>query len=1364
MAVAALGGMLLISSTHQTAVTDEPPPQSESCKANGLGEKEGLRSKVKKLIRPERRDAVANEPPLRSEPAGASGPDKAEIVKLAKRLSEMVEAVGSDEFGWQEAHYEHDSRQGRELLFLIANHEWVRATSEIVDITRSDVIETTIKIDIDLSLITHEAFRGRTGRLWLPVTVLPPQALEAADEPVQAGPAGRRRCRLLRGRRKGAAKKTVPAGPDADLASQPGRAGRRHVEPDPFATVTDAAGNLLPMLPAADLRHQISAAMAEIIVKMAVSHRDHPEQVPPVATRDQRLLLSAAIYRMLGYSSEESSDPAGSQLVQTTRIGAARKELLPLLRWYISLLREPEAVQGAGARKNPQFAPELVRRAVKILQALSESLIVVVPVDGNSAPTVLTVRVPTRTLRQAPGWNWREPETWRIRPSGRLSIDVLLPTADADRQIQVNLPDGISLAQPASMGEPPGAAQPALDITVNKPPSLHDLSASIKELVAAEGHSSPVSLTRAFADLTRMKLVAALDTLRHYKVDSASGGPPTPADKESRLLVEELFKKPGQPDAMNEPSAASLDAIRLSLEPEGQPPRLSRHTLTDSLSPQTVVARADMIEDVSQRAIPSKATITVDVMLDDRDYFAVARSSARMSLVLMAGVLLFVVGWALVNPRATTPRSAEVLAIVLTLFATIQASRFERADRSTLRGELSAIGSWLIAGSMLPPLMLAVVFAFNPAAWVAAIWAAASIVLQMAVRFFMKHGPLTPAGWPSTGQYQKPGGRRGAISAVARATLRVALLLPFRKVPLTSGGWPAIGRHRDFSTSRFDYRHFEALRADYWRITTAEALMIGRMAYGYVIWQKADPGSTAEGISPKLMPLLKWKGAAEAATEPSSVLALLRSGTLGQAVTFIVFRGKPDKRWRDGNEEYEQPKDIGLDPGHLAPADSVTGTFDVFVGICRDEMPRIIEHPLVIILKAAANKLIVLNVQLPVPAPVAGHDDRQWARIRLALRDAEDIGRLAGFLRAINEEMLRLEGGGHVIAVRAVPTVRPRVDTEPDVGETPADHAESVSPVLTSDLDIISHANVGDEPPDAPTWRVLTICADARSNIESDILERLACVREHFQLRGLTYGLLHGTAVMVLLIHEPAADPRAGVLPDRVTQGKEDRAAALENELRNGPAWGRLRVPIDQQLSRNELGDATRNPCPMLRVRFRWQDQPGALLNMIRSLNEVLTEERPSLQRDDWSVSYASLQVLTGQVAGGWLTIRVHRPAEQISGWDLGKMETMGRKIEALAAAWAAGRERPRSSGAGPGQLEDPVVSIDRIKISPRHPADLTALRTAESAKVPADRDPGDPAPTAGRFRPGAVARPAGTGRRSSPGGSRRWPPRPGSG
>ena len=63
-------------------------------------------------------------------------------VQTALILWRMVGLVTADEFHRHEDRYDSDSGQGRELLFLIANHEWVRATSEIVDIGRSDAIET----------------------------------------------------------------------------------------------------------------------------------------------------------------------------------------------------------------------------------------------------------------------------------------------------------------------------------------------------------------------------------------------------------------------------------------------------------------------------------------------------------------------------------------------------------------------------------------------------------------------------------------------------------------------------------------------------------------------------------------------------------------------------------------------------------------------------------------------------------------------------------------------------------------------------------------------------------------------------------------------------------------------------------------------------------------------------------------------------------------------------------------------------------------------------------------------------------------------------------------------------------------------
>jgi hypothetical protein len=1159
-----------------------------------------------------------------SRAAIARAKDAKEVLHQALDLRAVVESVNPDEFAWQEAHYDHDSRQGREMLFLMANHEWVRATSEVVDITRSDEIETAIKVDIDLSQITHEAFRKRTGRLWLPVAVLLPQTEQ------------------------------------------------RGFEPDLFATVSDAEGNPVPILADADLRHQMSAAMAEIIAKMAVSHlpsspdeqpaadldKRHADELqamgPPVATRDEQLLLSAAIYRVLRHSPSGNTGSSGSRSAsETYRITQARKALLTLLDSYIKLLKARSdllearinAVEAVNeVSKEPQFAPELARRAIKVLQTLTESMIVVVQTDYDTEPSALTVKVPTRKLEVSKP-ALLKPWTWIIRPCGRLEIGMLLPTADASRKIQVNLPDGVSVERPVRGGKPSHGEFPHLDISVHEPRLLQELSASMEQVFAPRENNRSVAVAWPFVDLAWMKSELALHLLRHYQVSDRRDRLSPPAGDDQAL---------SPPYGTLRQLAAELDRARdaddvppVSLKQTWQAFRadrrfLFRRTSTDLLNPQTVVARAGMIEDTPQRANPRRATVSIDVIIDDRDYFSTARYSAFMSLILMLGVLCFLAFWP-VDPKAAAP-APEVLAIVLTLFVTIQADRIERPDRSTLRGQLFALGNWLIAASVLPAVTLALALAFQTHGHLADFWAVGCVGAQLLFLALMWHGPLM------------------------------------------SNGWPRIGKRRIISTSGADYGYFEVLRSDYWRNTTADALMIGRKAYGYAVWQKADPGRAAELTpSPKIRPLLIWDSS-RMPDESSSVLALLRSGTLGQAITFVVFRGRPAPGWPGG---VDNRKELDLDPGRLAPADSVTSRVDVFVGVHRDEMLDIRKHPLVIVLKAAKRKLIVLDVQLPVPTPVKGYGDRQWSRIRVALRDGEDISRLTGFLDAVVAKMTRPRNSSHVVAVQTVQAGRPRVIIGPASETVPACRDEEAILVLTRDLDVVNGPATRDEDADARTWRVLTICADARSNVESDIIKQLSSVRKQFQLAGLTYALLHATAVIMLLVHEPEAGQHADG-----RQQEHDRAA-LEADLRKKPALAKVQVLLNKQLSRDQLQPVT--DYPMLRVHFRWQDRPGAFLAVFNAISAVLSEELPSIQLKDWSVSYARLQVLTGQVALGRLTIRMHIPAEEIRAWSPAKMEVMGRKIEVLAAFEAARGEAPGYPGGSLDRPEDPLITIDRI-------------------------------------------------------------------
>ena len=986
---------------------------------------------------PVRDDSVPHGPPAQSGTSlnGAAAPDTQRLREAAQSAEQLLANVGrvtAEEFHWQESHYDRDSRRGRELLFLIANHEWVRATSEIIDLSRADAFDTTIKIDIDLDQVTHEAFRQRTGTFWAPIITLPPQP--------------------------GAA--TQPA------------SGRRRLEPDPFATVTTAAGDLLPLLPTADVRHQTSAAMAEIIVNMGVARWPDADGEPPAATRDQRLLLSAVIYRSLhrgstaggpapgapgagsGNSRAGPGTPAAEPGISpsASRLDKARKELARLLGRYKRMLDDAvrEAPRPGTARSpdpgGPQFAPELARRAVDVLRALADSVLVVVPIDRGTPPTVLTVKVPTRGLASPAVSKIRQPSTWMLRPLGHLAIDLLLPTADADRQVELHLPDGVSFEQspPAGAAEPARAAEPSLprmDIDVRPPEPLRDLAKLMDQILDPKQQQRPLPVKRCLVDLARSKVASVRETLRQYDVTSLNGARLVSAEgrraatAQARDTLAALYLALSQPCTTAGAPVPGLAETWRRFQRETHD--LCRRTSAERPSPHILVARAEMVEDVYQRATPSEARIYGNIAIADGEYFSIARFSGRMSLLLMTVVLAFLAVSKVTKIGAIL--SPEVLAIVLTLFSAIQAGQMEARDRSTIHGLLSAAGNWLIAASILPAVILAVALAFSKGGWAPTIWAVVSVGLQLLFQLAMWRGPLTPAGSPRTKQ------------------------------------------RRSFSTEGPNYHCFEALRSDYWRSTTADALTIGRSAYAYVIWQNRDSGQ----VTPQLKPVLSWKSEFPVPGQLANVLALLRAGTFGQAMTFAVFRQEPDKEWL-GNATVARPD---FDPDRLAPMESITSVVDVFVGVPRDKTLAISCHPVADILNAAARKLIVLDAQLPVPAPVGGYGNRLWARVRVGLRNTEDIERLAPFLDDVYAHTAPPAGGDqpYVVAVQAAQTADPRVIT----GRAEFRPAEP-GLVLASDLDITYPIANGDEDADAHTWRLLTFTSDARSNVESEILNKLS--------------------------------------------------------------------------------------------------------------------------------------------------------------------------------------------------------------------------------------------------------------------------------
>jgi hypothetical protein len=1192
------------------------------------------------------------------------------LQEVALRLDFHVSQITPEEFGWQDANYDRDSALGRELLFLIADNRWVRATSETIDVTRSDVVDTTIRIDVDLERITHEAFRGRAGQLWLPVLVLPP---------------------LL----------------------------QRLPEPDPFSTltVTDASGSPLATLPNADIRHRIAAALTDIILNVEAWL---PDAGGPAfsTTRDHRLLLSAAIYRLLRNEHVPNDvvvgkvPPRQPALGPLPRFGRVRRDLGDLVEYYSRLLADRVKQGGNAPARDTASARRLTERAVMVLRAFAESAIVVVATDRSHTPTVLTVTVPGRALHQAPTrpaelagpvtasarrWagpglrRWLHPANW-ILPRASLQIDLLLPSADADRLVQVNLPDGVS-PDPSR----PLNARAELEIRTEQPLPVRQLHELTEQLVEAGTNKNwPMPLTQTLADLAGAKADAVRESLRDHQAGVAEGKPAITSDQSSTATRKFRQRLDRLSAALADISSQGLTtAVRSKLADawggqNGERPgawlqiHMQRRTATDTISPDIVVARSRMIEDVSQRAAPTEARMQVHIAVTDSEYFSTSQFSGWMSLLLMAVVLVFfLVGQALAIDASQV--SAEVLAFVLTLFSAIQVGRIERPDRSSVRGMLASAGNPLIVASILPTVMLAVAIAFNRAAAWAITWACVCICLQF----------LLLQLWLVMRQRALVRGRRQA-----------------------AGPQPPSGL--TLYTDTPNYSHTDVLRSGWWRNTTADALMVGRQAYGYVVWQHGTPlglrsllhgGRPASPVtaqepdtSPGTYPDDSDSGMSDASTspleQPANVLALQRSGTGTQSLTFAVFRDKPAADWDCAPGDVKR---VDLDPGRLAPVEDISGVIGIFVGLDRSQGPRPIgDHPVTKVLRAAADRrLTVLEIQLPIPAPGAAYADLQWTRVQLGLQDG-DIKRLKPFLSDIqtliapaSSQPGEIGGGdgtspaGLVVGVQTVAEGIPRILNPRPAAANPGPAAEqtettadSAPLVMASDLDVVTTSGLdGQETAAAKTWRVMAICADWRAGIESELLGRLD---PELGLAGLTAAILHGKAVLLLLAHRRAGQETTGptTLIDDVP------------------------VYLDRWQSRLDLGVPEQHL--LLRVHMRTPDRPGATLEVLESLRETLNDIAPeSLGQHDWNVWYARVVVAHGNVAQIQLTVRLAADpttappsGKPIAHWGTPEFSKIERQaLIAAAHKLAAAKRSAGSSDLGLDVPEDTVISVGLVKM-----------------------------------------------------------------
>lgn len=1145
--------------------------------------------------------------------------DNAGVPDMAGRLLDFIAHVSADEFYRHDTHFNRDSRLGRELLYLIANDDWIRSTTEIINLTRGDSVDSLVKVNVDTSKITHEAFGENTGPLWLPLMVL--------TMPDRTGP--------------------VPSASPGQL------------------TVVNQNGAVLAPMREGDVWHAISAALAEIFITLADNRWPWTDERKPGIDRDQRVLLSSAVFRLLsgtgrhidslvvdrgghaGHADDSRYEESDSPL------GEAKRKLTILMRRYFKAYTHP-AQAGAHVAADTE-ALLLISRAAELLYAFTRAVVVVVEVDRSEAPAVLTATAPVRKLEDAPMPLHRFLR--QLQPRARLEVDLLLPSGDADRQVEVAVPDDVSIDLSARRSR---AATPGLDadviVTVNPPPAEARLTTLMRSLLAEE--PGPVQECLAGVAFTQADTLAQV--LHQHLVLSAkpSDDSPLPGPDESyedlyqrtdeirhRLseLREQLRRVAASP---SDPGAAVAELRKTWGDGSWLQHVLLRRASVSVPGPDTLTGRTALIENTRQRVAPSAAKVTVPVEVSDARFYSVARFSTAVSIVLTLVVLAFDV-FGLFRPfkEAASP---EVLASTLTLFAVIQAGRVEAPDRSTMRGRLTGAGNWLIIASVLPTIVLAIALAFVHSGWAPVWWALGAVAAQVLFLLAMWRGPLSAAG----GHAQQP--------------YRV----------LRTSPTPA-------------YEKTGVLRAVWWQAATANALVLGRQAHGYLVWEHrsegAGPGpqslvpvlgrlqpgvektlALAKSVRQRAAAMAAERGDGDADVPVPNILAMMRSGTTRDAVTFVVLRDPPDGFPPDA---VRVPLDI--DPDRLTPAESPSEYIDVLVGVPGSgTCAPLRDHPVYGVLRAAKHQwLQVLETQLPVAPPTMSvREDLLWARVRIGFRDL-DYGRIAHFLHEV--AAIRCP-----VWVRSWPEHIPRsLRNTGDTGSF-AVYGTRRELMTAQDFDVVSVAARHGADIHSRTWRMMAICVNTSFGVEYDLLGALAEQVPGLRLAAISHAELHGMDMFLVL--GQVLEPGAGSGPD---------TAALEQALAGDVKCPTLKIVLDEWRTATELGFA--EPGPLLRVDVRARDMPGTLQVVLDSLALSLRKRLPSLPEGDMPDWRVVLQTGLGHTARARLTMGLPVPDEEVHGWPPSRWAEIARDARAMAV---------RNRDGDFGVAENMVISVRPVR------------------------------------------------------------------
>ena len=1018
----------------------------------------------------------------------------------------------------------------------------------------------------------------------------------------------------------------------------------RQVGPEPEADapvsvdVADGGGDRVAEVPQAEVSRQLSAALAETLVAR-LQRRGSADAGH--ATRDLQVLLAAVLARLLPQpAGPDEPPPAGvptGAAARGNRLQLAQRRLRERLETELDLTEREEARQALPdadiAEVDEDARSTLNSREAEIVRALRGCRLIVVPVDRDGAPTSFTVRMPARALvRTPPG---------RYASVARMRVGLLVPSTHVDRVIEVLIPDGVRCVADGA------DAVAEARIEVLAPQQFEQLRLLLDRMLRPD--NPPHGWVRKqLAELAVVKLHAAIHCLRHhYRTETDEGT--VRLLSALRELREPLDAEAhGRPGDLARPWTTARELL---------PERLLRRLDRATTDPGSIRFRATAVEEFTLWSEPTEAYVELVVAAGDSPTLGTARAVNGINVLVLVGVAVL-----LGVAHAANESRADVLATLLTIFPTLQASRLEQPDSTRLVGLLTMRHFRVGLLTAVPGLALAGTLAFAPE------------------------------------------GRRLLVAACVAVALQVACHLWIRRLADDAASWRPRRPRVELATARSaDHRAFDVLRSAWCRSLTGEVLLLGRTAYPFVAVDRDEPGALADLITGAQGEIAAERGAGlrkvwrelrpavpapRAADGPVNLLGVLRGTAVGRSATFLVFRDPPRKDWLSAataRDEVGRPvreiRSMAADRARLAPMDPPDWVLDVLVG-APDGEREFADDPLVRIARAAQRaNYTLLNVQLPAPPPLQDPAELRWLRLRVGApyRRGDSLRKLVRFLAAL--DALRAEGMR--VHLREVPQME-SVDAtqtapEDSFDELPGARVPTTDKTVTGRLVTDHDVRVPAGPADS--WRLIAVCAQPRAGLLADVL---AALHEHAGARALAgaiSGMFDGTMVVFLLCR-PEADPLDPAALRQVEEATKAHRTVVR--LLDGVPPG----PVG-------AGD----PRPLLRVQIRTPDRPGVMQDLLRELAARLPAADGTVD-----VLYALTPVVDGQALSGRLLVRLpHHPVGD-ERWTAVDWQDMGRLV-AQAVARASGGPAPADAERTSRLSDDTVVTLDLVRRPSSAPA-----------------------------------------------------------